>query len=192
MRMPEVGVTGNICRGVSGHSDMSELALSRSSNRWLRLPSCCCCTCKLHFSPARLRCKVFHQHAWLKTLIQDRAGAHTYRLVQHNCCVSCTFRSHCEGYHYAYPLVRPIPARPNQVHAEAPHAYEAVQVHVQNAANGHATHHVCCSTKTPWCDGANRVPFLMTAGSHSTGGDIVCTQRQGGSPEALGTECRQR
>ncbi len=46
MRRSEVGVTGNSCRGVSGHSDMSELALSRSSNRWLRLPSCCCCTCK--------------------------------------------------------------------------------------------------------------------------------------------------
>ena len=44
MRMSEVGVPGNSCRGVSGHSDISELALSRSSNRQLRLPSCCCCT----------------------------------------------------------------------------------------------------------------------------------------------------
>ena len=41
--MSEVGVTGNSCSGVSGHSEISELTLSTSSNRWLRLPSCCCC-----------------------------------------------------------------------------------------------------------------------------------------------------
>ena len=40
--MSEVGVTGNSCSGVSGHSEISELTLSTSSNRWLRLPSCCC------------------------------------------------------------------------------------------------------------------------------------------------------
>ena len=44
----EVGVLGNRCSGVSGHSDTSEPALSKSSNRWPRFCSCTLCTATKH------------------------------------------------------------------------------------------------------------------------------------------------
>ena len=72
MRRSEVGVTGNSCRGVSGHSDMSELALSRSSNRWLRLPSCCCCT----YAHTRCQCSQKCVHRLVTCHCLARVAAH--------------------------------------------------------------------------------------------------------------------